>query len=128
MVIEDFIKCLYCENKNESQQTILYAHKYDPDRREAIQIKIETQSYINRQQLQIEEYYITTKGGITAWMKMDPRIVKEIMKRAAVAQNKEFKTAVYVPPLAHDRKKSLDDLLLAYKKQHQDFRYIIRNG
>ena len=59
---------------------------------------------------------------------MDPQIIREIMKRAAVAQNKDFKTAVYVPPLARDRKKSLDDLLLAYKKQHQDFRYIIRNG
>ena len=52
---------------------------------------------------------------------MDPRIVKEIMRRASVAQNKDFRTAVFVPPLARDRKKSIDSLLLAYKKINDDF-------
>ena len=59
---------------------------------------------------------------------MDERIIREIMKRAAVAQNRDFRTAVYVPPLARDRKKSIDTLLLTYKKINGDFRYLIRNG
>merc|ERR1711942_539181 len=41
----------------------------------------------------------TTKGGIIAWIKIDHRLVTEI-----------------------------DRLLMAYKKENADFRYIVRNG
>ena len=128
MNIQDFIKCVYCDSKSEKEQTILFAHKYDPNRIQAIQLKIQNQTWINIDQLKFDRYYITTKGGITAWIRMDPRLIKEIMRRASVAQNADFKTAVYVPPLARDRKHSIDSLMMDYKKVHKDIRYIVRNG
>ena len=38
MKIQDFIKCVYCESKQEKEQTLLYAHKFDPNHVQAIQI------------------------------------------------------------------------------------------
>ena len=38
------------------------------------------------------------------------------------------KTRTSRQPLARDCKKSLDELLLSYKKKHEDLRYIIQKG
>merc|ERR1712112_458388 len=84
--------------------------------------------YVNSQQLDIQEYYITTRGGLIAWCKLDPRMVVELHKRAAKAKLKEFKTATFIPKIARDRKTAVDKILLDYKKQNSDFRYIVRNG
>ena len=107
---------------------MLYAEMYDRDRRRAIKDKVERFARIHREQLNIEEYYITTKNGIIAWVKTDPRLVVEIHRRAARSQIKEFRTTNYVPKFARDRKGKVDSLLMAYKKLNSDFRYIVRNG
>merc|ERR1712081_150383 len=79
-------------------------------------------------QLNIEDYYITTKNGIIAWVKTDSRLVSEIHKRAAKSQIKEVRTTNFVPKFARDRKAKVDGLLMGYKKENTDFRYIVRNG
>merc|ERR1712081_73100 len=79
-------------------------------------------------QLNIEDYYITMKNGIIAWVKTDFRLVSEIHKRAAKSQIKEFRTTNFVPKFARDRKTKIDGLLMGYKKENTDFPYIIRNG
>merc|ERR1712081_46764 len=61
-------------------------------------------------------------------MGTDPRLVVEIHKRAAKAQIKEFRTTNYVPKFARDRKAKIDTILMGYKKENRDFRYIVRNG
>merc|ERR1712112_390513 len=76
----------------------------------------------------IEDYYLTTKNGIIAWVKTDSPLVTEIHKRAAKAQIKEFRTTNYVPKFARDRKAKIDTILMSYKKENRDFRYIVRNG
>ena len=111
-----------------TKNTILNAHKYDEDRIESIKIKVQSNLHINKQQINIYSYYFTTKGGITAWVETDEYMVKEVLKRAQTAQMQDFKTAIFVPKLARDRKTSIDKLLLAYKKNHNDFKYLIRNG
>merc|ERR1712081_42554 len=98
------------------------------DRRRAIKDKVERFARIHHEQLNIEEYYITTKNGIIAWVKTDSRLVTEIHKQAARSQIKEFRTTNYVPKFARDRKTKVDSLLMGYKKLNTDFRYIVRNG
>merc|ERR1712081_88617 len=98
------------------------------DRRRAIKDKVERFARIHREQMGIEEYYITTKNGIIAWVKTDERLVVEIHKRAARSQIKEFRTTNFVPKFARDRKTKIDSLLMGYKKLNTDFRYIVRNG
>ena len=61
-------------------------------------------------------------------VKLDPRMVAEVHRRAAKAAIEEFRTANYVPKLARDRKTSIDTLLMGYKKINPDFCYIVRNG
>merc|ERR1712081_143296 len=61
-------------------------------------------------------------------MGTDPRLVVEIHKRAAKAQIKEFRTTNYVPKFARDRKAKIDTILMGYKRENKDFRYIVRNG
>ena len=68
------------------------------------------------------------KGGITTWVRTDPKFVQEILKCAQKAQSSEFRTSIFVPKLARARKASIDKLLLSYKEANPDFRYIIRNG
>ena len=129
MSIEDFWKFIWSgEREEESEITMINADKYDKNRRKAIKFKVEKNLYINRQQIDILEYYITSKGGYIAWVKMDPRMVAEIHRRAAKAAIKEFRTATYVPKLARDRKTSIDKLLMGYKTINPDFRYTVRNG
>merc|ERR1712081_1897 len=41
---------------------------------------------------------------------------------------KDFRTTVYVPKVARDRKSSIDRLLMGYKKENSDFRYLVRNN
>merc|ERR1711954_285534 len=73
-------------------------------------------------------YYVTTRGGIIAWCKLDPRMVIELHKRSAKAKLKDFRTATFIPKIARDRKSAVDKVLLDYKKENSDFRYIVRNG
>lgn len=61
-------------------------------------------------------------------MKLDPRMVSEINRRAAKAALKEFRTTTYIPKIARDRKNALDKLLMEYKRDNQDFHYIMRNS
>ena len=70
---------------------------------------------------------MTTKGGLIAWIKLDPRMITEIHRRAAKAALKDFRTATFVPKLACDRKGKIDELLMGYKKSNPDFRYLVRN-
>ena len=78
--------------------------------------------------MNIEEYYFTTKGGYIAWVRTDPRLVTEFHKRAAKSSLKDFQTLTYIPQLARDRKTGVDKILMGYKKEHKDFRYLVRNG
>merc|ERR1711954_432115 len=48
--------------------------------------------------------------------------------RASKNASEDFRTSTFVPVLARDRKTSLDKLLLDFKKDNKDFKYIIRNG
>merc|ERR1711954_49948 len=79
-------------------------------------------------QLNILEYYITQRKGLIAWVKTDPRLVTELHWRAAKAMLKDFKTCFYIPKIARERKNCIDKLLLDYKTENKDFRYIVRNG
>merc|ERR1712081_164651 len=106
-------------NETESDVSILNADKFDKNRRKAIKWKVEKNLRINRMQIEILEYYVTTKGGLIAWIKLDPRMITEIHKRAAKAALKDFRTATFVPKLACDRKSKIDDFLMAYKKATQ---------
>merc|ERR1712081_70802 len=83
---------------------------------------------INGEQLEIQDYYFTTKGGIIAWVRTDPRLVAEIHKRAAKSALSDFRTCTFVPKLARDRKAKIDNILMGYKKENRDFRYLVRNG
>ena len=55
-------------------------------------------------------------------------MVAEIHKRAIKASSKNFCTAWLIPKIARDRKGCVDKLLMELKKDHDDFRYIVRNG
>merc|ERR1711954_590603 len=76
----------------------------------------------------IFEYYFTDKNGPTAWVKLDERLVKLIHKRAQVAASKNFRTQLFIPKIARSRKGCIDNLLLDFKKECPDFRYIVKNG
>merc|ERR1712081_53156 len=128
MVLEDFRKHIWSHKTIINDNSMLYAEMYDRDRRRAIKDKVEKFARIHREQLNIEDYYIMTKNGIIAWVKTDSRLVVEIHKRAARLQIKEFRTTNFVPKFARDRKAKVDSLLMGYKKENTDFRYIVRNG
>merc|ERR1711954_160321 len=108
--------------------SVIYADIYDKNRQKAIKDKVEKKIRINGDQLIIEDYYVTSKGGYIAWVKTDPRLVQEIHKRAQKSALKDFRTTIFVPKAARDRKSSIDRLLVAYKKENSDFRYLVRNG
>merc|ERR1712081_148821 len=129
MELEDFRKFIWSDvRKEESETTTLYADKYNKHRRKAIKFKVERHLHINTRQIDILEYYVTKKKGYIAWVKLDPRMIAEIHRRAAKAAIREFRKTTNVPKLARDRKARIDELLMEYKKTNKDFRYIVRNG
>merc|ERR1711954_330719 len=128
MNIEDFRKYIWSNKGPLSKSTVVYADKYDKQRRISIKHKVKQNIRINGEQLSIEKYYITSKGGYIAWVKTDYRLVAEIYRRAQKSGLKDFRTTICVPKAARDRKTSIDRLLLGYKKENRDFRYLIRNG
>merc|ERR1711954_260843 len=128
MTIDDFKKFIWSSKEDLSENSILFAEKYDKGRRISIKFKVEKNIRINGKQLEILDYYITTKGGYIAWVKADHRLVNEIHKRAQKSALSDFRTTIFVPKAARDRKGCVDRLLLGYKKQNGDFRYLVRNG
>ena len=129
MTIEDFKKFIWSgQREEEIIVTMLNAEKHDKNCRKAIKFKVEKNLYINRQQIDILDDYVTTKGGYIAWIKLDPRMVTEVHRPAAKAAIREFSTTTFVPKIAQDRKANIDKLLKEYKKENPDFRYIVRNG
>merc|ERR1711954_427448 len=127
MDIADFRKFIWSHKEPLQDSSVLFADIYDRNRKKAIKDKVEKNIHINSEQLLIEDYYITLKGGIIAWVKTDARLVALIHQRAAKSSLKSFRTTLYVPKLARDWKASADQLLMAYKKSNDDFRYLIRN-
>merc|ERR1711954_311357 len=67
-------------------------------------------------------------GNVTAWIRSTKNRVDEIIRRAAQGKNENFKTKIYVPKMARQRKADIDKILLDVKKDIKDLRYIIRNG
>merc|ERR1711954_205377 len=128
MTINDFKKFIWSSKEDLSDNSILFVEKYDKGRRISIKFKVEKNIRINGNQLEILDYYITTKGGCIAWVKADARLVNEIHKRAQKSALKDFRTTIFVPKVARDRKGCIDRLLMGYKKQNGDFRYLVRNG
>merc|ERR1712081_127533 len=128
MTLEEFRKHVWSYKTDVSDTSMLFAEMHDKDRRHAIKDKVERFARIHRDQLDIEDYYLTTKNGIIAWVKTDSRLVTEIHKRAAKSQMKNFRTTNYVPKFARDRKAKVDNILMGYKRENKDFRYIVRNG
>merc|ERR1711954_231712 len=127
MTVEDFRKFIWSNSEDLSENTVIYADIYDKQRRKAIKYKVEKNVNVNREQMKIDDYYRTSKGGYIAWVKTDRRLISEIHRRAAKSSLKSFRTTLYMPKVARDRKGSVDRLLMAYKKTNSDFRYLIRN-
>ena len=67
-------------------------------------------------------------GQVVAWVETTENRVQEVFKRAAQLNNKSFKTKVFVPKMACERKADIDKIMLDIKTKHPDLRYIIRNG
>merc|ERR1711954_238966 len=128
MTLEEFRKHIWSYKTEVSDTSMLFAEMHDKDRRRAIKDKVERFARIHRDQLDIEDYYITTKNRIIAWVKTDSRLVTEIHKRAARSQIKEFRTTIFFPKFARDRKAKVDNILMGYKRENSDFCYIVRNG
>merc|ERR1711954_321831 len=127
MSIGDFRKYIWSNKEDLSENTVVYAIKYDKHRRKAIKHKVESNIRINGEQLDIEDYYVTSNKGYIAWVKTDSRLVAEIHWRAAKSALSSFRTTLYVPKSARDRKTSIDRLLMGYKRDNDDFRYLVRN-
>merc|ERR1711954_615863 len=96
MSVDDFRRFILSHKETLSENSVIYADIYDNDRRKAIKYKIEKNVNINREQMSIEDYYITSKGGYIAWVKTNRRLVSEIHRRAAKSLLKSFRTALYV--------------------------------
>merc|ERR1711954_578365 len=130
MELEDFRKFIWSHKKErrENDISILQADKNDKQRKQAIKLKVEKNLWINSDQLEIIDYYITTNGGPIAWVKTDPRMVTLIHQRAAKAALKDLRTVTFIPAIARDRKGSIDKMLIDYKRENSDFHYIVRNG
>merc|ERR1711954_344056 len=128
MSIDDFRKFIWSHKGVINDTSVIYADIYDKNRQKAIKDKVEKKIRINGDQLIIEDYYMTSKGGYIAWVKTDPRLVQEIHRRAQKSALKDFRTTIFVPKAARDRKSSIDRLLVGYKKINNDFRYLVRNG
>merc|ERR1711954_636513 len=128
MTIQEIRKHIWSYKEVTTETALLYADVVDNDRRRAIKDKVEKFVRINGEQLNIEEYYFTTKGGYIAWVRTDPRLVSEIHKLAAKSALRDFRTMTFIPKIALDRKARVDALLMAYKKENKDFRYLVRNG
>merc|ERR1711954_29 len=128
MTIEEFRRHIWSYKTEVSDTSLLFAEMHDKDRRRCIKDKVERFARIHRDQLIIEDYYLTTKNGIIAWVKTDSRLVTEIHRRASKSPIKDFRTTNYVPKFARDRKGKVDNILMGYKRENKDFRYIVRNG
>ena len=61
MSFHAFVKRLWCTDQNMDQESILNAHQIVENQNRAIKINIEQNMWINSQQINIEEIYITTK-------------------------------------------------------------------
>merc|ERR1711954_490286 len=59
MSIDDFQKFVWSNKEDLSESSVIYAVKYDKNRRKAIKHKVESNIKINGDQLEIEEYYVT---------------------------------------------------------------------
>ena len=107
---------VFIYDKNETDYTIMYAHRFDRHRRNCEKSKIQRFLHINAKQVDIFSYYFTLKGKVIAWVKMDPLMVKEIHQRAARASLNTLRTATFEPLNARARKTAIDKILMSYKK------------
>ena len=112
MTLEEIRKHVWSYKGVISESSLLNADMFDNDRRRAIKDKVERFLRINGEQLIINDYYFTSKGGYIAWVKTDPRLVAEMHRRAAKSAIKDFRTMTFIPKLACDRKSTLNKLLM----------------
>merc|ERR1712081_41546 len=118
---------IWSHKEDLSENSVVYADKYDKNWGMAIKHKVKRNIKINGDQLEIEDYYVTNKKGYIASIKTDSRLVAEIHRRAAKSALNSFRTTLFVPKSARDPKATIDKLLMGYKRENTDFRYLVRN-
>ena len=125
---EDWLPYFFPEERNLPWSTLLTGAVYDENRKQAVRGKIELQAKIHCGDFLIKSLYVTMNGQVIAWIESTENRIRELFKRAAQINSRSFKTKVYVPKMARQRKADIDKLLLGIKEKVTDLRYLIRNG
>ena len=125
---DDWLPYFFPEERKLPWSTLLNGAVYDENRKEAVKGKIEIFAKIHCGDFMIKNLYVTTNNQVVAWIESTENRVRELFKRAAQVNNKKFRTKVYVPKMARQRKNDIDKILLDIKANLPDLRYIIRNA
>ena len=125
---DDWMPYFFPEERNLPWSTLLTGAVYDKNRKQAVRGKIELQAKIHCGDFLIKSLYVTMNQQVIAWIESTENRIRELFKRAAQINSKSFKTKVFVPKMARQRKADIDKLLLGIKEKVPDLRYIIRNG
>ena len=122
---DDWLPYFFPEERLLPLATLLTGIVYDENRKQAVSGKIELQAKIHCGDFLICNLYVTMIGQVIAWVEATENRVQEVFKRAAQLNSKNFKTKVFVPKLARERKSDIDKIMLDIKTNQPDLRYII---
>ena len=114
---------------DQSEKDVLFGEHNKTAREELIKHKVEIYCRINSDDIQVFEHYSTISNGVILWFRTQRYIADEIRKIGLRIRSGAFAVKLYIPVLARERKKYVDQLFLAYKKDKDEkFRYLIKPG
>ena len=107
----------------------LYGIQNSKVREACIKQKVEIFCGIHIEDIEIYQHYVTSNNGVILWFKTQEYIAAEILRVAPRIRSPDFQIKTYVPVMARDRKRYIDQLFLDYKeKKDPKFRYFVKNG
>lgn len=84
---------------------------------------------INSEDVIIKKSFVTTKGGVICWVKVQKHIADKVFRMAPRPNSNDCQVVTFVHALARKRKKNIEKIFLEYKREvDKDIRFLMKNG
>ena len=106
--IEELKKYVLAWLGSQSDNDILYGALNSKAREDFIKQTIELYCWIQSDDIDVLDHYVTTAGGLILWFKTQTHIATAIYRAAPKIRSQEVQIGTFIPTIARERKKITD--------------------
>merc|ERR1711954_282670 len=96
------------EKENFTDRKLIRDQALDGPRRNAFCEKIEQNTSLHLEDIEISDYFMSDNNGIIAWIHLSKPIVQRILRETSKIPARDFKAVPFLPEISRTKKKAID--------------------